>query len=100
MFSFQPRTTPAADLELLSRIERKPKKLGTETKSVAGGGIGVMWFMEIQEGAEAMVTKKHRVKKVPATAQAVQLFEACAAPSFLEEPEAPCAPSYKPHCST
>jgi hypothetical protein len=47
--ALQLRKTPAADLGHLSYIERKPKRLGTEAKSVA-------------------------------------------APSFLEEPEAPCAP--------
>jgi len=75
MSAFQPRTTPAADLDHLSYVERKPKKLGTEVKCVADGGSGVMRFLGIQEGAGAMATKRHRAKHAPATAQAMRLVE-------------------------
>ena len=51
---YQPRTTPAGDLDHLSFVERKPKKLGTELKCVADGKHGVMLFLEIQEGQAAM----------------------------------------------
>ena len=83
MSAFQPRTTPAADLDHLSYVERKPKKLGTEVKCVADGGSGVMRFLEIQEGAEAMATKRHRAKRAPATAQVMRRVEGVRGTQFL-----------------
>jgi hypothetical protein len=75
MSAFQPRTTPTADLDHVSFVERKPKKLGTEFKCVADGGSGVMRFLEIQEGREAMALKRHRADFPAATAQAMRLVE-------------------------
>ena len=75
MSAFQPRTTPAADLDHLSYVEQKPKKLGMEMKCVADGRSGVIRFLEIQEGKEAMASKKHRGNHNPATAQALRRME-------------------------
>ena len=73
MSPYQPRTTAAGDLAHLSFVERKPKKLGTEFKCVADGRHGVMLFLEIQEGQDAMAKKRFRDSKAPATAQALRL---------------------------
>ena len=73
MSPYQPRTTPAGDLDHLSFVERKPKKLGTEFKCVADGRHGVMLFLEIQEGQASMATKRFRDSNAPATAQALRL---------------------------
>jgi len=73
MSPYQPRTTPAGDLDHLSFVERKPKKLGTEFKCVADGKHGVMLFLEIQEGQASMAKKRFRDTCAPATAQALRL---------------------------
>jgi hypothetical protein len=73
MSPYQPRTTPAGDLNHLSFVERKPKKLGTEFKCVADGKHGAMLFLEIQEGQDAMAKKRFRDANAPATAQALRL---------------------------
>ena len=52
MSAFQPRTTPTADLDHVSFVERKPKKLGTEFKCVADGGSGVMRFLEFKKAVK------------------------------------------------
>ena len=76
MSAFQPRTTSSADLDHLSFAERKPKKLGTEFKCVADGRSGVMRFLEIQEGKDAMALKRHRGGTMgPATTQGLRLVE-------------------------
>ena len=43
----------------VSFVKRKPKSLGTELKDIVDGLHGVLLFLEIQEGKEAMKTKKH-----------------------------------------
>ena len=43
----------------------------------------MMRFLEIQEGAEAMATKRHRAKHAPATAQAMRLVEGVRGTQFL-----------------
>ena len=68
MSAFQPRTTASADLDNLSFVKRKPKNLSTAAKCVADGCCGVMQFLEIHEGAEAMALKRHRKEFAPATA--------------------------------
>ena len=73
MSAFQPRTTSAGDLDHLSFVERKPKKLGTEFKCVADGTHGLMLFLEIQEGKDAMSKKRFRDTHGPATSQAMRL---------------------------
>lgn len=73
MSPYQPRTTPAGDLDHLSFVERKPKKLGTEFKCVADGAHGLMLFLEIQEGQERMALRRFRDSHAPATAQALRL---------------------------
>lgn len=73
MSPYQPRTTSAGDLDHLSFVERKPKKLGTEFKCIADGIHGLMLFLEIQEGQDAMATKRFRDTNAPATAQALRL---------------------------
>lgn len=73
MSPYQPRTTPAGDLDHLSFVERKPKKLGTEFKCVADGAHGLMLFLEIQEGQQRMALKRFRDSHAPATAQALRL---------------------------
>jgi Transposase IS4 len=83
MSAFQPRTTASDDLDHLSFVERKPKKLGTEAKCVADGCCGVMRFLEIQEGAEAMALKRHRKEFAPATAQALRLVEGVLGTQFV-----------------
>jgi hypothetical protein len=83
MSGFQPRTTAAADLDHLSFVERKPKKLGTEAKCVADGRSGVMRFLEIQEGKDAMALKRHRASFAPATAQAMRLVEGVRGERFV-----------------
>jgi hypothetical protein len=73
MSAFQPRTTSAGDLDHLSFVERKPKKLGTDFKCVADGTHGLMLFLEIQEGKDAMSKKRFRDTHGPATSQAMRL---------------------------
>lgn len=75
MSAFRPRTTPTGDLPSISFVKRKPKNLGSEAKSVADGRHGLMLFLEIQEGKEAMALKRHRAKFAPATAMALRLAE-------------------------
>lgn len=73
MSAFQPRTISAGDLDHLSFVERKPKKLGTEFECVADGTHGLMLFLEIQEGKDAMSKKRFRDTHGPATSQAMRL---------------------------
>ena len=73
MSPYQPRTTASGDLDHLSYVERKPKSLGTECKCVAVGEHGLMLFLEIQEGQDAMSKKRFRDGNAPATAQAIRL---------------------------
>jgi hypothetical protein len=73
MSAYRPRTTPSGDLEHVSFVERKPKNLGTEFKSIHDGRHGVLLFMEIQEGKGAMAQKKFRDSLNPATATALRL---------------------------
>ena len=54
MSAFRPQTTPLGNLPFLSFIQRKPEDLGTEFKIVADAIIGIMLFIEIQKGKEAM----------------------------------------------
>ena len=42
-----------------------------------------MRFLEIQEGAEAMATKRLRAKHAPATVQAMRLVEGVRGTQFL-----------------
>ncbi len=75
MSPLQPRTSATADLDHLSFVERKPKKLGTEVKCICDGISGIMRFLEIQEGKTSMATKRHRRNHGAATAQALRLIE-------------------------
>jgi hypothetical protein len=84
MSPLQPRTSATADLDHLSFVERKPKKLGTEVKCICDGISGIMRFLEIQEGKANMATKKHRRNHGAATAQALRLIEGNHGWSFPE----------------
>jgi len=84
MSPIQPRTSATADLDHLSFVERKPKKLGTEVKCICDGISGIMRFLEIQEGKARMATKKHRRNHGAATAQALRLIEGNHGWSFPE----------------
>ena len=52
------RTTKTGNLPNLSYVKRKPEPLGTEFKNIVDGLIGVMLWMEIQEGKVRMSTKE------------------------------------------
>jgi hypothetical protein len=54
MSAFRPRTTPRGGLPNISYVKRKPKPMGTEFKCAADGRHGLMLFLEIQEGKDAM----------------------------------------------
>ena len=43
----------------LSKIIRKPQGIGVEYKNVADAQTGIMLFLEIQEGKEAMAGKRY-----------------------------------------
>ena len=61
----------------LSFVKRKPKPLGLELKCVADAEIGVMLFMEIQEGAVRMGRKKYLNAYQATTACTLRLIEGC-----------------------
>jgi Transposase IS4 len=61
MSAWRPRTTAKGGLPHISYILRKPEPLGTEFKSVACSKTGIMLFLEIQEGKNAMATKEFTV---------------------------------------
>ena len=73
MSAFQPRTTSSGDLEHVSFVERKPKRLGTEMKCATDGRHGAMLRLEMQEGAESMKRKRFRDTHKPAEATALRL---------------------------
>ena len=54
MSAFRPRTTARGGLPNISFVKRKPKPMGTEFKCAADGRHGLMLFLEIQEGKDAM----------------------------------------------
>jgi hypothetical protein len=73
MSAYKPRTTSTGDLDHVSFVERKPKSLGTEFKSIHEGRHGLTLFLEIQEGKDAMARKRFRDSMNPATATALRL---------------------------
>ena len=52
MGAFRPRTSQMADLPHLQRIQRKPKQLRTELKTIACCETGVILSVEIQKGKQ------------------------------------------------
>jgi hypothetical protein len=73
MSAYKPRTSPTGDLAHVSFVERKPKNLGTEFKSIHDGRHGLTLFLEIQEGKDSMARKRFRDSMNPATATALRL---------------------------
>ena len=58
MSSIRPRKDKLGGLPHISFIYRKPKPIGTEFKAVCDATTGVMTFLEIQEGKNAMRVKE------------------------------------------
>ena len=67
MSSFRPRKDKLGGLPNISFIYRKPKPIGTEFKAVCDASTGVMTFLEIQEGRDAMRVKE-KAKDIGVTA--------------------------------
>ena len=55
------------DLPHLSKVDRKPRDIGTELKNVACVILGVLLFLEIQRGQVGMGNMRH-AKDLPRTA--------------------------------
>ena len=73
MSPFRPRTSASGGLGHISFIDRKPKPMGTEFKCVCDGLHGLMLFLEIQEGADAMAHKKYRDVAAPLAATGMRM---------------------------
>jgi hypothetical protein len=54
MSAYKPRKDKPCELPNISYIHRKPKPLGTELKTMCDCATGVMVYMEVQEGNNAM----------------------------------------------
>ena len=78
MSAWQPRLDKFGGLPNLSFIKRKPKPLGTEFKTVCDTKTGVMRFMEIQEGKEAMRALPLAREMGVTAACTLRLAESCA----------------------
>jgi hypothetical protein len=77
MSAYQPRLDKLGGLPNISFIKRKPKPLGTEFKTICDTETGVMKFMEVQEGKEAMRVKEHSVSHGVTTGCTIRLANAC-----------------------
>jgi hypothetical protein len=77
MSVFQPRLDKLGGLPNISFIKRKPKPLGTEFKTICETETGVMKFMEVQEGKEAMRVKKHSQEYGVTSGCTIRLARAC-----------------------
>ena len=59
MSAWKPRADKLGGLPNISFVMRKPKPLGTEFKASVDADIGIMIYMEIQEGKDPMRGKEH-----------------------------------------
>jgi hypothetical protein len=78
MCAYQPRLDKLGGLPNVSYIKRKPKPLGTEFKTICDTETGVMKFMEIQEGKDAMRVKPKSLTYGVTCGCTIRLAEACA----------------------
>ena len=75
MSSYLPQTEPQGDIGHLSKIDRKPKGIGTELKNVADVRSNIMLGQEIQRGKLAMSKFKYVDKFGPSAGCACRLAE-------------------------
>ena len=54
MSAWKPRVSEKGDLPHLTKVDRKPRDIGTEFKTVACVLLGVMLYLEIQRGSKGM----------------------------------------------
>ena len=76
--AYQPRLDKFGGLPNISFIKRKPKPLGTEFKTMCDTRTGVMKFMEIQEGKDAMRLKPFAFEFGVTTGCVARMAAACA----------------------
>jgi hypothetical protein len=76
MSNWQPRKDKLGGLPNISYIQRKPRPLGTEMKCVADGETGMMLYLEVQEGKDAMRRARFSTEQGCTAACTMRLCEA------------------------
>jgi hypothetical protein len=67
MSAYKPREDKLGGLPNISYIHRKPKPFWTEMETMCDCATGVMVYMEVQEGKEAICSRTWSVYRVCAT---------------------------------
>ena len=78
MSAYQPRLDKFGGLPNISFIKRKPKPLGTDFKAMCNTETGVMKFVEIQEGKDAMRSEPFAVELGDTSGCVARMSSACA----------------------
>jgi hypothetical protein len=75
MSAFKPRKDKLGGLSNITYIHRKQKPLGTEMKTMCDSATGVMVYMEVQEGKNAMCGKDYAAEHGVSTTSVLRMAE-------------------------